>query len=65
MKEGEITIKGPMVMKGYYKNPQATAEVLRRWFYSGDLGYIDNDGYVITGRPRRYRPRFGQEHLSG
>ncbi len=50
--EGEITIKGPMVMKGYYKNPEATAQVIKGdWFFSGDLGYIDKDGYVfITGR---------------
>lgn len=50
--EGEIVIKGPMVMKGYYKNPQATDEVLKEgWFYSGDLGYFDNDGFLfITGR---------------
>ena len=50
--EGEITIKGPMVMKEYYKNPEATAKVIKDgWFFSGDLGYIDKDGYVfITGR---------------
>ncbi|MBI5203545.1 MAG: AMP-binding protein [Nitrospirae bacterium] len=50
--EGEITIKGPMVMKGYYKNSEATAQVIKDdWFFSGDLGYIDKDGYVfITGR---------------
>jgi long-chain acyl-CoA synthetase len=52
MKEGEIAIKGPMVMKGYYKNSDLTKEVLHDgWFYSGDLGYLDRDGYLfITGR---------------
>ena len=52
MEEGEIVIRGPMVMKGYYKNPQATEEVLKDgWFYSGDLGYKDQDGYIfVTGR---------------
>jgi len=52
MQEGEIVIKGPMVMSGYYKNPEATEQVLKNgWFHSGDLGYIDHDGYLfITGR---------------
>lgn len=52
MEQGEIAIKGPMVMKGYYRNPQATEQVLKDgWFYSGDLGYMDKDGYLfITGR---------------
>lgn len=52
MKEGEIAISGPMVMKGYYKNPAATEQALRdNYFFSGDLGYIDRDGYLfITGR---------------
>lgn len=52
MEEGEIVIRGPMVMKGYYKNPQETEEVLKGgWFYSGDLGYKDRDGYIfVTGR---------------
>ncbi|MDI6744975.1 MAG: AMP-binding protein [Thermodesulfovibrionales bacterium] len=50
--EGEVAIKGPMVMKGYYKNPQATEQAIRdNYFFSGDLGYIDRDGYLfITGR---------------
>ena len=50
---GEIIIKGPQVMKGYYKMPTETANALRAgpdgqggWFYSGDIGYMDEDGYV-------------------
>ncbi|MGQ9569453.1 MAG: AMP-binding protein [Thermodesulfovibrionales bacterium] len=52
LNEGEVVIKGPMVMKGYYKNPDLTKEVIHDgWFFSGDLGYLDRDGYLfITGR---------------
>lgn len=51
--EGEIQIAGPTVMKGYYKDPEATAKDImvdeegRRWFCTGDAGYIDDDGHVI------------------
>jgi long-chain acyl-CoA synthetase len=44
---GEVVIRGPAVMKGYYNNPEATAETLKGgWLHTGDLGKKDEDGYV-------------------
>lgn len=51
---GEIRVKGPNVMLGYYENPEATKQVLKDgWFHTGDLAYIDKQGYIfITGRKK-------------
>jgi len=51
---GEVIIKGPQVMKGYYNDPEATDQVIRDgWFYTGDLGRFDQDNYLyIVGRKK-------------
>lgn len=52
--KGELTIKGPHIMKGYFRMPEQTAEVLKDgWFHTGDLARIDEDGFIsIVGRKK-------------
>ena len=57
--KGEIVLGGPCVMKGYYKNSEATEAVIKtdgdgvRWLCTGDLGHVDEDGYLfVTGRKK-------------
>ena len=62
---GEIILRGPSVMKGYYKAPEETANALRPdedgniWLHTGDLGYMDEDGYVY------FRQRLKRMIVSG
>ena len=65
MEEGEICITGPSMMKGYFKNVSETEFIMRKhpdgnyWIHSGDIGYIDNDGFLfVNGRIKRMITRF-------
>ncbi len=63
---GEILCKGDHIMKGYFKNPEANAETLKEgWLYTGDLGYVDEDGfYYIVGRKKDLIIRGGENIYS-
>jgi long-chain acyl-CoA synthetase len=60
-KEGEIIVKGPQIMKGYFADPVETAKVLKNgWLYTGDIGRIDENGYLyIVGRKNDRIVAFG------
>jgi long-chain acyl-CoA synthetase len=65
--EGEIMARGPNVMLGYYNKPDATAEVLDGdgWFRTGDIGYIDDDGFVfITDRKKELLKTSGGKYVA-
>lgn len=60
--QGEIVVKGPTVMKGYWNLPEETAKTIKDdWLYTGDIGYMDEDGYFyITGRKKDIIIRGGE-----
>ncbi len=64
--DGEIKIKGPNVMLGYYKDPEKTAEVLKEdWFYTGDIGELDSEGFLkITDRKKELFKTSGGKYVA-
>ena len=48
--DGEILIKGPMIMKGYYNDSELTNDLFKKgWLRTGDIGYMDSDGFLYIG----------------